>query len=297
MKFRYAAALPVILSVLLAGCVAGPAYQPQPAPAPTVYPTQPPPPRVSVYEEIRLCRADNQRAHTEVLDNYERARRAGRISPSEAQEFNAMDAQLRNVAFQLGRDGLNLPECQYISSELARMRDALYRMSRRDPALARCMADNRWAHQDVTEMYESARRNGQIHPGEAQRFRTMEARLQNLRSELARDGISYQDCQRIGGTIARERDEVIRMVRYEPTAAGCMADNRRAHWMVYEVYNDGVRAGRIDSREGQRFREVDERLKRFQTMIKRDGVSLDECQRVSRAIAQERAIVDSMIRN
>ncbi len=283
---RSAIYLLAALVSLISGCVVAPPPQ-EPA---VIYA----PPPNQAYEQIRLCRADNQRAHAEVLNSYERARSAGRISPGEAQQFNAMDARLRNLRAQLARDGLTMQECQYISAEIARTRDEVARMSRSDPVVARCMADTRWAHQDVTSMYENARRSGQINPEEAQRFNAMEARLRNLQNDLGRDGISLQDCQRIGGAVARERDEVLRMGRHEPVAARCMADNRRAHWAVYEVYNDAVRAGRIDSSEAQRFRDVDERLRRFQAAIKRDGVSLDECQRLSRAIAQERAMVDSM---
>ncbi len=286
---RFALPIAALLLSLLSGCVVAPPPQSQ---EPAVIYTPPP---NQAYEEIRRCRADNQRAHAEVLDSYERARAAGRISPSEAQQFNAIDARLRNLRAQLARDGLTLQECQYLRGEIARARDDVARMSRYDPALARCVADTRWAHQDVLDTYENARRAGHINPGEAQRFRAMEARLNNLRTELARDGTSLQDCQRIAGAIARERDEVIRMARYEPASARCMSDNRRAHWALYEVYNEGVRAGRIDANEAQQFRQMDERLKRFQNAIRQDGVSMDECQRLARTIAQERAIVDRMV--
>lgn len=293
--FRLAQCLSLISAVLLlGGCVvAPPPQQPQQPQQPSVIYAPAPNP---AYEEIRRCRADNQRAHAEVLDSYERARAAGRINPAEAQQFNAIDGRLRNLRAQLARDGLTLQECQYLGGEIAQARRDVARMATSDPALARCMADNRWAHQDLLNMYDNARRAGQIHPGEAQRFNAMEARLQNFKNDLARDGISLQDCQRIGGAIAADRNEVIRMSRYEPVASRCMADNRRAHWMVYEVYNDGVRAGRIDASEAQRFRQVDERLRQHTAAVNRYGVTLDECQRLARAIAQERALVDNMIR-
>jgi hypothetical protein len=305
MKNQIAVAFSLCFAILLAGCEVVP-YQPQPAPAPPVvyspppqpvviYPTQPPPPPVA-YGSIQQCRADNRRAHVEVLGAYDNARRAGRIDPAEAQRFNAMDQQLRSVAFQLERDGLNMAECQYISGELARMRGEVARMARRDPAVARCMADNRQAHQDTVTLYENARQSGRINPAEAQRFNAMQARLQNLRADLAQDGISMQDCQRLNGVINRERDEVLRMSRYESPVPRCMADNRRAHDAVYTVYNDALRNGRIDAAEAQQFAIIDQRLRKFSVAIKRDGVSLDECQRLGGAIARERAIVDNMAR-
>jgi ParB-like chromosome segregation protein Spo0J len=146
----------------------------------------------------------------------------------------------------------------------------------------------------MVTQYETAKRAGRIDPAEAQRFNAMEARLRNLRDDLARDGISMQDCQRIGSAIAREHDEVSRMTRREPNVARCMTDNRRAHHAIYETYNNAVRAGRIDAGEAQQFRVAEERLRKFQAEIARDGVTPDECQRLSRALAQERALVDAM---
>jgi hypothetical protein len=295
MARRYSIGWLVLIAAGLAGCEVVP-YQPQPAPAPppVVYPNQPPPPPYYAYEDIRRCRADNQRAHADVQAAYDQARNAGRISPAEAQQFNAMEARLRNMRMQLGRDGLTLSECQYISGEIANMRNEVARMARYDPALARCMADNRQAHQEVVGLYESARQSGRINPREAQRFNAIQGRLQTLRNDLARDGISLQDCQRMAGAIAYERDEVARMSRYVSPLTQCVADNRRAHDDIYVVYNEALRIGRIDGREAQQFAIIDRRLRDFQAAIRRDGITLNECQRVGYAIAQERAVVDRM---
>jgi ribosomal protein L7Ae-like RNA K-turn-binding protein len=269
---------------LLAGCVVAPQQR------------QPLPPPNTVYEEIRRCRSDNQQAHAEVLNTYEAARRAGRINPGEAGQFNAMEARLRNVQIELARDGLSLQECQRIGGAIARERNEVARMTRSDPAAARCMADNRRAHQEVVGLYENAKRSGRINPSEAQRFNAIDARLQNLRADLGRDGIAMQECQRIGGAIARERAEVTRMAQHDPGVARCVADNRRAHEELYKVYNNALRAGRIDAGEAQRFQAIDKRLNGFQAEIKRDGLSLAECQRIGSAIARERALVEKMAR-
>lgn len=277
---------------LLGGCEVAP-HQPQPAPYPAViYPSPPPD---YAYEELRRCHADNRRAHAEVIALYERARSAGRISAAEAQQFSEMDTRLRIIAGQLQRDGLTLPECQYISTMLANNRNEVLRMSRRDPALARCIADNQLAHQDTVNIYENARRAGRINPAEAQRFNAMDARLQNLRAELSRDGFSLQECLSIGAAIHSERNEVIRMSRYDLATARCIADNRRAHYDVYAVYTNAQRAGRIRPDEARRFQAMENRLNGFQGDLKRDGLTLAECQAISRAIANERAVVEQMV--
>ena len=268
---------------LLAGCVVAP------------QPRQPlPPPPNTAFEEIRRCRSDNQRAHAEVLETYQAARRAGRISPGEAEQFNAMEARLRSAQMELARDGLSLQECQRIGGAIARERSEVARMTRSDPALARCVADNRRAHQEVAGLYENAKRSGRISPSEAQHFNAMEARLGSARTELARDGLSLQECQRIGNGIARERDEVARMTRSDPAVARCMTDNRRAHQEVVALYENAKRSGRINPSEAQRFNAIDARLQKLRADLGRDGISLRECQRIDGAITRERNEVTRM---
>jgi hypothetical protein len=202
----------VLLASLLAGCVVVPNPRPgPPPPPPPQHLPPPPPPQPSVHDEIMRCRADNNRAHGEVQDMYDAARRSGRISPREADAFNAMEARLRNYRADLARDGISLQDCRRIGSAIASMRDDVARMAQSDPGLGRCMADARRAHGEVYELYDRARRTGRINPREEREFNAMEARLADLKSDLARDGISMRDCQRIHGAIARVREEVDRM--------------------------------------------------------------------------------------
>ncbi len=289
----YAASTPLAMLVLLSGCVVAPLQTPSPRPAPPVVYTTPAP--NPAYEQVRSCRADTQRAHAEVLDYYERARQAGRIDPAEAQRFAGMDAQLRNLRAQLARDGMTLSECQYVGGEINRMRDEVARMSRYDPAAVRCTAENRQAHHDTLVLYENARQAGRISPAEAQRFNAIQQRLRLLSGDVARDGLSLQDCQRIGASLAREREEVLRMSRTESPIRRCMADNQRAHDAVYTTYNDAVRSGRINPRESQQFAAIDQRLRGLQNDIRREPVTMDDCLRLGSAIARERSVVDRMM--
>jgi hypothetical protein len=277
----------------LGGCEAPP-HQPGPRAAPTV--VYPAPAPAYGYSDIRRCRTDNQRIHAEVLSLFDQARAAGRISPNEAQRFNEMDGRVRAIAFQLERDGLSMDECVYIRNSLEQNRIEVLRMSRSDPAVGRCMADNRRVHQDTVALYENARNSGRINPAEAQRFQAMEARLNNLRRDLARDGISLQDCRILANTLARDQEDVARMSRYDPGVGRCTAENRATHEATIRTYNDGARAGRIDAAEAARFHAIEQRLAGFQSELKRDGLSLQDCQRLARAIARERALVDAMVK-
>lgn len=145
-------------------------------------------------------------------------------------------------------------------------------------------------------MYDNARRTGRITQGEAQRFAEMDARLNRFRADLARDGISLQDCQRISAAIAREREEVIRMTRSDPGVRRCMGDNWRARDDIYRVYNDAWYAGRIDVNEAQRFKAMESRLQNYYNDLARDGLTMEDCYRIGNLIARDRATVDAMAR-
>lgn len=246
------------------------------------------------YSDVRQCRRDNGRAHAEVHQIYERARSEGRISPAETQRFNAMESRLRDLYTALSNDGLTLQECRRIGDAIARERQEVIRMARTDPAVGRCAADNARAHEDVVNRYENARRSGRVNPAEAQRFNAMEGRLRNLRAALGRDGLTLQECQRIGTEIAREREEVARMSQHDPAVGRCVAENRRAHDDLTSRYESARRAGRISADEATRFNAIEGRLKKLRAAYSRDGLTLQECQRISEAIARERQEVMQM---
>ena len=125
----YARLATALLLSTLAACVVDPGQSPSqyptqqyPAPAPqypapgpaAVYPAPP-----AVYyeqHELQRCHADNRRAHGEVLALYNRAQSMGRIDAAEAQYFTQLQIRLNNINAQLNRGGMNLQECQYISS-------------------------------------------------------------------------------------------------------------------------------------------------------------------------------------
>ena len=228
---------------------------------------------------------------------YSAASRSGRIDPAEAQQFQAMEGRLRKFRADLARDGLSLRDCERIGMAIARERDEVARMSRSDPGLGRCVADARRSHQDLLALYENARRSGRIDPREAQQFNAMEARLANMRNELARDGLSMPDCQRISAALGRERAEVERMSSRPDSGVGrCVAENRHAHDEVRRVYADAERAGRIRGDERRRFEAIERRLADYQGAMRRDGLTLGECRRLGEAIGKERALVDEMTR-
>ena len=79
------------------------------------------------------------------------------------------------------------------------------------PQLRQCVQNNNASHAQVWQMFIQARNRGNISPAEQQQFRAMEQRLNAIKANLSRGGLTLPECQRISQEIARERATVQRM--------------------------------------------------------------------------------------
>jgi|GEM_PF-4530163 len=164
--------------------------------------------------QLVRCIQDNRRDHEEVWQLFQRAKSAGRISPSEARQFQAMEGRLNAIKNNLSRDGFTVSECRRINSEIAAERTNVQRMMHRpgpDPQLIQCIKDNRRDHEEVWQLFRRANSAGRISPSEASQFQAMEQHLSDIKSRLSSDGLSLSECQRVGLGIAKEREVVRRM--------------------------------------------------------------------------------------
>jgi len=125
-----------------------------------------------------------------------------------------MEGRLNAIKSNLSRDGLSLSDCRRINSEIASERANVQRMMHRpgpDPQLMQCIKDNRRDHEDVWQLFQRAKSAGRISPGEARQFQDMEVRLNAIKNNLSRNGLTMPECQRIGQEIDKERKIVKRM--------------------------------------------------------------------------------------
>lgn len=171
------------------------------------------------YNSPSQCIQDNRRAHADVWQQFQQARSAGRISPSEERQFRSLENRLNSIKQRLYRSGLTEYECQRISREIDNERAAVQRMAATpayNPDLSRCIQDNRRAQSDVWQQFQRARSAGRISPHEERQFRSMEDRLNTIKQRLYRDGLTMSECQRINREIDRERNAVRRMSETRP---------------------------------------------------------------------------------
>ena len=164
-------------------------------------------------------------------------------------------------------------------------------------AIRHCIADNRRDYAEVQNLYQRARQENRITPAEAREFNAMDDRLRRHERALGRDGLTLAECEHIGREIARERDAVRRMARFDAGAAQCRDDARRAHADVVRMYQDADRTGRINPSERRQFNEMVERLRRHDAALARNGMTLGECRQLQAMVADEREAVRRMSRN
>ena len=77
---------------------------------------------------LMQCMQSNQAAHNQVVQQFQQARSAGRISPAEQQAFQSMEQRLNTIRTNLSRNGLTLPECQQLTREISNERANVQRM-------------------------------------------------------------------------------------------------------------------------------------------------------------------------
>jgi len=286
----------LLLGVLLSGCIPDAnvrTNEPPPQPARVV--TTPPPANAGFHaSELADCRASNRQDHADLVRRYQEADRAGRINPAERRRFGEMVERLRRHEAALRANGLSLGECRQLAGLIAQERDVLAGMTRHDPGVAQCRRDNQRNHAEVVRMYQDADRAGRINPAERLQFNEMVERLRRHEAALRSDGLSLDDCRRLSGHIAQEREVVAGMARHDPGVVQCRRDNQRAHAGVVRSFQEADRAGQISRAERRRFDEIVARMRDHEASLRANGLTLEECQRLGRVIAAEGREVQRM---
>jgi hypothetical protein len=163
--------------------------------------------------------------------------------------------------------------------------------------VGQCLKENRKRHDEVQQMFRRAASGGRISDSEAARFQSLERRLDDIRYNLYRDGITLSDCQRLGREIAVERANVQRMTATpvrNPQIDYCRQDNRRDHEDVWQLFLRAKSAGRISKDEARHFKDMEHRLGDIKRRLSFEGLSLSECQAINSEIGRERDAVRRM---
>ena len=79
-----------------------------------------------------------------------------------------------------------------------------------------------------------------------------------------------------------------------PQLRQCIQNNQNAHAQVRQIFIQARSRGNISPAEQQQFTGVERRLNSINTNLGRGGLTMPECQAISREIANERMTVQRM---
>ena len=171
-------------------------------------------------QAIAQCRNQNGQIHNETMQLFQRARASGRISPQETQQLIAMEQRLRQIAANLARGGLTLAECRAMTQQLINERTVVARMAAAPgpgpgqggaQALAQCRQQNATIHSETVRLYQRAMAAGRITPAERGQLAQMDQRLRQYAANLARGGLTLNECRAMTQALINERNVVARM--------------------------------------------------------------------------------------
>lgn len=80
-----------------------------------------------------------------------------------------------------------------------------------DRVLDQCRAQNSRIHTETMQLFQRAMAAGRITPQERQQLATMEQRLRQIAANLARGGLTLNECRAMTQALINERSVVARM--------------------------------------------------------------------------------------
>ncbi len=251
------------------------------------------------------CRAQNNRIHNETMQLFQRARASGRITPQEAQQLAAMEQRLRQFAARLSFGGLTLGECRAMTQALINERNVVARMAgipgpgQDAQAIGQCRQQNGQIHSETMQLFRRAMAAGSITPQERQQLAQMEQRLRRISQNLARGGLTLNECQAMTQQLINERNIVARMAAAGPgqdaQAIGqCRQQNGQIHSETMQLFRRAMAGGRITPQERQQLAAMEQRLRQISQNLARGGLTLNECRAMTQALIKERTMVAQM---
>ena len=267
--------------------------------------------------KVTECRKQNSDHHRAIIDLFNKAQKAGKIDSKELEAFKAAEANLQKLAEDLKKGGLTLAECKQYGLALDKEKANVEAMAKaaegaavNDSKVAECRKKNSDAHKAVMESFNAANKAGKIDPKEMEAFKAAEASLKKHSEDLNKGGLTHAECDKIGGEIAKEKAKVDAMAKAsemtkavavakaaasDPKLVECVAKNVAEHKTILEIFNKARKDGKfLDPKVTAAFTSSESALVKLATELKKDGLTLAECQQYASALAKERAQADKL---
>jgi len=145
-----------------------------------------------------------------------------------------------------------------------------------------CRASFRQAHGEVVQIFQQAQSRGRINPAEVQQFQAAEGRLNGMRGQLVRDGMTLGECQQLLQAVGQERALVQRIAANDPGVDKCRAQAQEKHAQVGQHLNQ-LQAVKLNPQGRQLVAQFQQTWTQFGGALQNEALPLANCQ----AIAQQ----------
>ena len=183
-----------------------------------------------------------------------------------------------------------------------------------DPKITACLAANFKLDKEIDDLFNKARASNRISDAEAIQYRQLEANIARLRGFLAKDGTTLAECEAITKQYEIEKIKVQKMATtvnsqpvqpnppgaaplrpVDPKVAECSAINHKLDGDIDKMYSDAKASGKITPAEAQKFQQMEARIMALRRRFSKDGLSLNECQFLTKEYNAEKVQVQLMI--
>src|SRR3954470_19972935 len=83
-------------------------------------------------------------------------------------------------------------------------------------------------------------------------------------------------------------------MKMDPAVGQCVQANQKEHAAIMQMHASATKARRLDPAEQQAFGKMEAGLRQHQAALAKDGLTLAECQQISKHLAAEKATLAKM---
>jgi hypothetical protein len=83
----------------------------------------------------------------------------------------------------------------------------------------------------------------------------------------------------------------------DPKVAECLSSNRKTDMEITRIYNAAKKDGKISASEQKKYMDRERKYRAHFAAAKKGGVSLEECQKLGKELANEKQLVEHMAKS
>lgn len=164
-----------------------------------------------------------------------------------------------------------------------------------DPKVGQCVQANQKEHASIMQMHAAATKARRLDAAEQAQFQKMETGLRAHQAALAKDGLTLAECEQISKHLSAEKATLAKMASTASSpVAQCVQHNNQEHAAIMQMHASATKARRLDAAEEATFKRMETGLRQHQAALAKGGLTLAECQQITKHLDGERAALAKM---